>query len=646
MRILSKGQIGSLQLRNRIVMAPMNVGALNNTDGSLSDRAIEYFTERAKGGVGLIVTGAVRVTREFERSKDTIPLWMAFADHKIHIGWINELAERCHDYGTKIAVQLTLGGGRQAGPFLQNHGLAIGPSEIRCYNPPHKKTRQLTKDDILKILASFQFSANLIKEAGADAIQLHGHEGYLMDQFTMSLWNHRTDEYGGSLENRLRFSKEIIEAIKKGAGHEFPIIYRYGLSHFVKGGRSIEEGIEMAKLLEKYGASALDIDAGCYETWYIAHPPSTIEPGFISYLAEKAKSAVQIPVITSGKISYPDVAEKILQNNQADYISLGRPLIADAYWVEKVKNNQIEDIRPCIGCHEGCLKRIIDFKSLSCAVNPAAGNEKYLEIAKSKETKKILVIGGGVAGMEAARISALRGHKVKLIEKTKYLGGNFQHQYLPTFKNDYKKYISYLETQLEKLNVDVQMEHPFEENDYYNYKPKVVFVATGAKFEIPKIKGVKQIDIISPLEAFNNQIYKGIYAIIGGGLVGTEAAINIAKHGGEVILIEAEPIIAKDAFRPNREHLLMMIENNNVQVYTETIVDEIHNNILKCISNNEKSIKLKIDKVIFCTGMSSENEIVEFFNDKRIDIIPVGDCLKPGRVIDAVWKSYRIARLL
>lgn len=264
-KLFEPGVIGNLYLKNRVIMSPMNVGGNNETDGCLSQRGIDYFVERAKGGTGMVVTGVVRVTREFERDNTVIPVWMLFADHMVHGKWISQLAERCHDYDTSVCVQLTCGGGRIAGGYAQEHGLAIGPSPNPCLNPPHNYTRPLTKGEIKKFVDAFCQAARLIKNAGADAIQIHGHQGYLIDQFTTSLWNHRTDEYGGSLENRLRFSRELIEAIKKGAGKDFPVIYRYGLTHYLEGGRTIEEGVEMAKLLESYGVDALDIDSGCYE---------------------------------------------------------------------------------------------------------------------------------------------------------------------------------------------------------------------------------------------------------------------------------------------------------------------------------------------------------------------------------------------
>nr|WP_306446426.1 FAD-dependent oxidoreductase [Odoribacter splanchnicus] len=645
MKILEKAYIGKVEIKNRIVMAPMNVGALNNSDGTFSERAIEYFTERARGGVGLIITGSVRVTREFERSKETIPLWMPFADHKIHIGSITELVERCHDYGAKVAIQLSPGGGRQAGSYAQIHGLAIGPSEIDCFYPPHYKTRALTKEDIQKFLDAFCFAASIVKTAGADAIQLHGHEGYLLDQFSTALWNRRTDEYGGSLSNRLRFAKELIEAVKDGAGTDFPVIYRYGLSHFIPGGRTIEEGIEMAKLLESYGADALDIDAGCYDSWYLPHPPGTIKAGAFAYLAEKVKKVVRIPVITSGKISYPEIAEQVLEKDSADFISLGRPLIADPYWVRKVEENRTDEIRPCIGCHEGCLRRLMDFKSLSCAVNPTAGNERYLAIEKTSDPKHILVVGGGVAGMVAACVASRRGHRVTLIEKTSELGGNFTPRLLPDFKYDYNKYIDYLKRQLEKWKIQVQYNQPFSPVVLEKINPDWLIWAAGATFKIPDIPGVTGIKKTDPLECYKQKKFDGIYTIIGGGLVGTEAALNIARHGGKVFLIENQDKIAKDAYKANRDHLLLLLEEAGVEVYTEMNVEEIEDRIIRCRNKSGNRIEFKTDHVVFCIGMLPNKDIPAQIST-HIKTLNLGDALHPGRVIDAVWEAYRKIRLI
>ena len=221
MKLFKPGQIGKLTLKNRVIMAPMNVGGLNQSDGKLSMRGIEYFVERARGGTGMIIVGITRTTTEFEQDKSTNYARNTLADDKIHVSWMNELSEACHDHGAKVAIQLSPGVGRQAGAFLQSNSLAIGTSEISCFWPPHKKTRQLTKDEIHRLVDSFQAAAYHIRSSGIDAIHIHGHEGYLLDQFSTTLWNHRTDEYGGSLENRMRFAKELIDAIHKGAGMVF-----------------------------------------------------------------------------------------------------------------------------------------------------------------------------------------------------------------------------------------------------------------------------------------------------------------------------------------------------------------------------------------------------------------------------------------
>lgn len=648
MKLFEEVNIGLLRLKNRVVMAPMNTGGLNNSDGSLSQRAIDYYTERAKGGVGLIITGAARVTRKFERDKETIPLWMPFADHMIHVHWINDLAERCHDYGTKLAIQLTPGGGRISGPYLQEHGLSIGPSENKCFYPPYKNTRELTVEEIQTFIKEFEKSASIIKQAGADAIELHGHEGYLLDQFSCSLWNHRKDEYGGSLENRLRFAKELIGAIKKGAGDGFPVIFRYGLTHYLEGGRTEQEGMDMARLLESYGADALDIDAGSYEKWYLPHPPSTIKAGDFIHLAEKAKSVVSIPVISSGKISYPDIAEEAVVKGKIDLIALGRPLIADPEWVNKAELGQQDTILPCIGCHEGCLKRLSLYKSISCAVNPEAGNESYLKIGQSENPKKILIIGGGVTGMVSSIVLTQRGHQVVLIEKHNELGGNFRLSLLPEFKNDYRKYIEYLKKQLEINSVEVRLGHKFEsENDIRQFQPEIIINASGAEFKKHNISGLDPRCLTDIFDCFSGKEFHGHHVIIGGGLVGAEAALNIAMNGGKSTVIEIKSKIASNAYRPNRDHLLALLEEHEVSLKTNSEVINVSDNIITYrnnVSNSSESIVF--ESIVYCAGMEPRKIEIDPTLNKNLKLITLGDANRPGMVIDAVWDAYRKMRLI
>jgi 2-enoate reductase len=650
MKILECGSIGNLRIKNRIIMAPMNVGGNNNPDGSLSERGIEYFVERAKGGVGLITTGAVRVTREFERDKDIIPLEMLHADHKTHTRWINELSEKCHDYDTRVAIQLTAGSGRLAGRHLQKKGLAIGPSESQCFYPPHLRTRALTHEEIKRIVKAFEFSASIVKNAGADAIELHGHEGYLLDQFSTSLWNTRTDEYGGSLEKRLQFSKEVIEAVKKGAGENFPVIYRYGLSHFIEGGRSIEEGIEMGKLLAGFGADALDIDAGCYESWYLAHPPSTIPAGSFIHLAEKVKAEVNIPIISSGKIAYPEVAESALENKQADFISLGRSLIADPEWVNKVSKNKTVEIRPCIGCHEGCFRRIFDGKNLSCAVNPAAGDERFFASYPTYNSfGHVLIIGGGIAGMSAALLAKKRGFSVQIIEKDNELGGHFKIEYIPQFKNDYIQYIKYLKNQLKAENISVLTGTIFSRDLFESIqKPDYIFNASGAEFKKIEFDGLNDDLQLYPMDAYKDISYTGKFLVAGGGLVGSEAALNIAIHGADVTIVEIDSVVSKSSFKANREHLLDLLKKNNVKIFTNSKINRIEANTAYIINDKNEDIEFVFDKIIGCIGLipNKLNGIDDISKQYDIPIINIGDAINPGTALDAIWSAWRKVRIL
>lgn len=528
-----------------------------------------------------------------------------------------------------------------AGSYAQNIGIAIGPSEIPCFYPPYKNTRELTKDEIKKFLVAIENAARLIKNAGADAIQIHGHQGYLIDQFSTSLWNHRTDEYGGSLENRLRFAKEMIEAIKRGAGEHFPVIYRYGLSHFIEGGRTIEEGLEMAKLLESYGVDALDIDSGCYENNYLPHPPETISCGSFAYLAEKVKNVVNIPVVSSTRIGYPEIAEEIVDTGKADFVSLGRPLIADPFWCDKAKSGDL--VRPCIACHEGCLRRLMIYKPLSCAVNPVAGNEEYLKLEKSAVRKNVVVVGGGVAGIVAAITCFKRGHEVTLIEKTDELGGNFKSKYLPEFKNDYKRYIQYLKNELNKTQVKVLLGVCSDQYFMENTDFEVIVEAVGSSFRDITIAGENRQDTVSPFELYRDVDFSDKrVAIIGGGLIGVEAAINIAKHNGKPVIFEKAAVLARTAYPVNRQHLMVLLEELGITYYTNTDVVSVANNVVEYIQGEKKGF-FEYNIITYCVGMKS-NTLSLNFEPKQL--ITVGDADKVDNVLNAVWSAYRQCRLI
>ena len=643
MKLFEPGKIGKLSIKNRILMCPMGVGGLEEPQGGLSQRGIDYYVARAKGGTGLIITGLTRVSREIEPPLED----KLIIDSKTSVTWLNELAEAVHDYGAKVAIQLTAGLGRVATLDLLKIAGAVAPSALPTFEDPTIMTRELSTEEVERLVHAFEFSAEILRLAGIDAVELHGHEGYLFDQFMTALWNKRTDKYGGDLEGRLRFPVEVIEAIKRGAGADFPVIFRFGLKHYIDGGREIEEGLEIARRLEAAGADAFEVDAGCYETWYWAHPPTTLPPGCMVDMAQMAKRVVKVPVIAVGKLGYPELAERVLQEGKADFICLGRALLADPEWPNKVKKGRLEDIRPCIGCHEGCLKRVFDVKYLSCAVNPATGMEREFTIKPAEKKKTVLVVGGGASGMEAARVTALRGHKVTLWEKGDALGGNLIPASVPDFKQDYRKLINFLSTQIKKLGVTLELAKEATTELILEMKPDVVFIATGSTSIVPEIPGVgkKMVVIAVDLLLGKQEAGKSV-VVVGGGLIGCETALYLAQKGKKLTIIEMLDGVMLDMYSANRMHLLKLLADADVNILTETKCLEIRDNGITIADKYGKRSTLEADTVVLAVGLKSNEGLLEALKDKIPEVYAIGDCVEPRKVINAIWEGFRTARLV
>ena len=645
-RLFAPGKIGKLTLPNRIGMAPMGIVGLYEMDGRLSQRAIDYYAARARGGTGLIITGIFRVHRWFEQPRGKPFVSGVMTDDKMYITRLNELAEAVHDYGSKICVLLTAGVGRVANPGYLIDNDPIAPSVLPCYWDSDRMTRELTLDEIRRLVRDFEFSARLIKDAGIDAIELHGHEGYLLDQFQTPLWNKRKDIYGGDLDGLLRFPVEVIQAIKRGAGDDFPVIYRFGLTHYMPGGREIDEGLEIAKRLEEAGVDALDIDAGCYETWHWPHPPTTQAPGCMVDLAAMTKGAVDIPVMAVGKLGYPALAQTVLDEGKADFILLGRPLLADPDWPNKVNAGKLEDIRPCIGDHE-CLKRIIGRKYLSCSVNPAVGMEREFTIRPALKKKTVLVAGGGPAGMEAARVSALRGHRVLLWEKANALGGNLIPASVPAFKRDYRDFMGYLSTQVNKLGVAVELNKEATTEMILELNPDIVFIATGATMFIPEAYYADKEGAITAVDLLMGGKSPGQSLIFaGGGLIGSESALHFALMGKKVTVVEMLDTVASDMYSANRKHLMELMDEAGVEILTKTKVLGIREGCITITDKHGIQKDLFADTVALAMGMKSRRGLTESLKGKIQDVYAIGDCVEPRKVVNAIWEGFRKARLL
>lgn len=649
MKLFEPGWIGKLKLKNRLAMAPMAIGGLVEPDGRFSEQAIAYYRERARGGTGLIITGLATVESEIERN--LLNGWAAFPrmDSGAYVPRLSKLADAVHDYGAKLAIQLTAGFGRVAPQFLIRQGRPPAPSVVPCFHNPKESTREMTLEEIQRMIKAFATAARVAQSAGADAVELHGHEGYLLDQFKTALWNKRTDRYGGDLAGRMRFSQEVIAAIKNATGQNFPLIYRVGLDHYLEGGRTLEEGVEVARRLESFGVDALHVDAGCYETWDWAHPPLYQKPGCLADMAATAKQVVKIPVIAVGRLGYPELAEQLLQEGKADFIALGRALLADPEWPEKVRLKQAQFIRPCIGDHEGCLGRTFKGKPLSCSVNPAVGLEDELKLNPTAKALRVLVVGGGPAGMEAARVAAIRGHEVSLLDRGDRLGGTLIPGAVPAFKKDLRQLVDYFERQLPRVGVEIKLGQEATPQSIMDAGAEVVILATGAKPFMPELPGITKPHVVSAIDLLMGKASPSAKAnviVLGGGEVGCETAVHVAERGCRVTLIEALPQVLRGVFNANRLQLLRMMQGHQVRVLANTCLQEVKDSSVLARSHDGAVEEIPATMVVVAIGSTPRTELLTALSESLPRVHAIGDCVTPRNVFAAFWEAYRLARLI
>ena len=655
-RLFEPVNIGKVTIKNRIAMAPMGILGLTTPDGNPGQRAIDYYIERARGGVGLIITSVFKVENDIESLIGNMHMI-----NQASVAPFGELCEAVHALGTKVFVQLTAGFGRVA-PSRILHTRPVSASAVPHYHEPQLLCRPLEISEVEKIVEAFGRAAEILTHAGVDGIELHGHEGYLLDQFTTAIWNNRTDKYGGDLKARLTFPIEVLRKIKERAGDDFPVQYRFGLKHYIKGlnsgalqgesfkeaGRDVTEGIEMAKLLEESGFDALHVDAGCYDSWYWAHPPVYQDHGCMVDMAANVKKVVRIPVIAVGRLEVPELAEKVITNGNADMVALGRGLLTDAYWPVKTAGGKVEDIRPCIGCHDGCIGRFMRGKPLSCAVNPACGRERLYQINHVTDKKRIIVIGGGAAGMEAARVAAMRGNDVIIFEKEKSLGGHLIEASVPDFKNDLRKLLDWYEIQLKNLSVAIKLETEASEAIISRDSPDAVIVATGSQAVIPDVPGIENINAMTCIEALLGKKKTGkSIVVVGGGLIGCETALWLSKQSKETTIVEILPELMTGGIpvpAMNRQMLLDLLTFYKVNTLTNTCIQQINRAAITVVTKTGYPEKVKADTVILACGLESENKLYQELNGKFTHLYAVGDCQTPRNIMAAIWDGYEVGR--
>ena len=641
-RLFQPSKIGPLVIPNRIIM----VAVTTRYDFEESDRLPRFYAERAKGGVGLIITGALQTLYPGRKlGAGRVNLYNDSGIPKLK-QWVKAI----HDNGGKAAAQLaTYGYWSKKG--TEGTAEDVGPSAVALpreglhplfslaeYLPP---VRALTLEEIVTIQEAIGDAASRAREAGFDAVEIQCVGGNVLHRFTNPFLNRRDDLYGGCVENRLRIMTESIANVKKRTGNDFPIICRIPGLDPVPWGLGLEHWQEIASILEKTGAHGLNI----YPRWYESRDPlpqMCVPRNAFVPLAEGIKKAVNIPVITNVRINDPLDAEQIVATGKADFIGMGRPLIADPHLPNKAREGRLDDIRLCTACCR-CYDDVASDRFMSCAVNPLAGKEGEYVVKPVEKAKRVFVIGGGLSGMEAARVAALRGHRVTVFEAKERLGGLLLYGTIPPYKEEWKTTLQYLTTQLGKLRVQVRVNTRCTAKEVEDGRPDVVIVATGSVPLIPNLPGVLGSNVATALDILAGGKQAGqTVVIVGGGSTGCETAEFLAQKGKQVILLEMLPRIGADYGPMNRWVVLDRLVAAGIRLETGAKVEAITEKGVKVLRAGLYPEFFEADSVVLALGMKPNDGIDLKLEGKVPSLFKIGDAVKPAGVTEAIESGFKV----
>lgn len=641
-KLFTKGKIGKLEIKNRIVMPAMGTNLASYT-GEASDEIIRYYEERAKGGCGLIITEIARIDNE---TGVGMPNQLCAMSLK-HIPKLEILARTMHKYNTKIFLQLQH-------PGRQNHAMMIdgrqiaGPSSIMS-SAIGEMPREMSTEEVEGLVAKFVKGAVFAQMAGIDGVEIHGAHGYLVGQFMSPQSNHREDKYGGTFEKRMRFITEIIMGIRAKCGPRFPISVRIDGNEFVEGGISLEEAIKQAVYLEKLGVDVINVSSGTYESVTTIIEPISYPQGWKRHLAKAIKEAVNIPVIACDVIRKPDMAETLLKEDNLDFVALGRAQLADPEWGKKAKDGREEDIRPCISCLN-CIESILKCENIKCAVNPRVGKElEYPDFPKNGEGRKVVIIGGGPAGMEAARVLALKEFVPIIFEEKEHLGGNVYLATKPPLKDKLNWFLDYQKLAIKKLNVEVRLNEKATLEKINEINPYAVFISAGSKPVVPPIPGVEQNFVYTSTDILEGKVTlenKNI-VIAGSGMTGLEISELLTSKGNKVTVIEMADKIAPAGYIPNVVDITMRLTKSGVKLLPCSKLTNINEGEITIENTKDKkATTIKADAVVLSLGVRPNNEMVQAIEENYKIVEVLGDACKPGRVVDAMLNGFEKAYVL
>jgi 2,4-dienoyl-CoA reductase-like NADH-dependent reductase (Old Yellow Enzyme family)/thioredoxin reductase len=636
-KLFEPGKIGPLNLRNRLIRASMWT-AYADRGGFVTERLLRHYEEVASGGVALVMVEYAYIDKQASQSNFS---QLSLAGDE-YIPGLARLVRAVQGKGAKIGFQISHAGGQRylpgTPPKVPSRTLweSIGKNELR--------PEELTQSEIEEIVEAFGLAAVRAFKAGADLVEVHACHGYLLSQFLSPATNGRCDRYGGSLENRMRLLMDVIRNVREKMGPEFPVSVRLDGSEYLDGGITIEESVETAKRLETAGVDAVHVSGGAHRTTDKIIVPMYWPRGYHVWAAEQIKAAVSVPVIASGSFTTPDLAEQVLQEGKADLVSLARPLLADPFFPRKAQEGRSQDIAPCIRCNVGCQG--LAEGAVGCTVNAAAGREEAFPLRRSKRPRRVAVIGGGPAGMEAARVAATMGHDVILFEKRK-LGGTLIEASVPEFKADLRLLIGYLSRQIENLGVRIVPETA-DVNAIARIGAEVVVVAAGARSVLPDIAGIEKPGVMGVLDVLNGAEVGEEVVVVGGGLAGSEAALFLAEKKKRVTIVEmlGEILSEMNAAAP-RLAFFERLRRANAKIKTGRRLVEIRDDGVLIADAEGGKETLRADTVVLAVGQQPDQRLYDTLKSlPGLEIHRIGDYAEGRNIYSAIHEAFLTARLI